>query len=215
MSRNNIFGPLTNLQGVPRSIRDFHAKWFDTYLCDVERDAGYDPRYYSRESNYVLVNLLTGRIVDVSPAIIIVTRGANRAPEKSGRSYDLALDVGIAHVTSGYEGDGAREVAGAFAAATVGMLIHRRSLDGAMDGTLRVASWDDVRLDDLPAEEQMSRAIVRLEFTIIVKDIIDPSGGPAVPIPPPDPTLDPGNWPTVADPQVSPDPRLPTEGVKQ
>jgi hypothetical protein len=200
----NIFGNLTNLHEVSRAVRDFHFKWFDTYLCEVERQAGLTPRYYSRDASYRMVNMVTGRIADLSPTTVIVTRGGNGRPERNGNSYDLPLDIGMAHITSSFEGDGAREAAGAFAAATIGMMMQRRSLDGAMGGQLRVISWDDVRMDDLAETDQLTRAVIRLEFTVAVKGVLQPGAGPADDTPPPDPTPDPGSWPTVATPIVNP-----------
>jgi hypothetical protein len=202
----NLFGPFVNLHDVSRAVRDFHQLWFDTYLCEVERQSGYTPRYYSRDGAYRLVNMLTGRIGDISPVTIIVTRGGNGRPERNGRSYDLPLDIGIAHVTSSFEGDGAREAAGAFAAATVSLMLQQRSLGSALNGRLRVSSWDDIRMDDLPETEQLTRAVLRLEFTVLVKDVVDPAGGPAINTPPADPTLDPGLWPTVATSTTNPSP---------
>jgi hypothetical protein len=113
-----------------------------------------------------MVNMLTGESLTSARLPMIVTRGGNGRPERNGNSYDLPLDIGIAHMTSSFEGDGAREAAGAFAAATVGMMLQRRSLGSAMNGRLRVSSWDDIRMDDLPETDQLTRAVLRLEFTV-------------------------------------------------
>jgi hypothetical protein len=199
MSRTNSIGPLTNLHHVSVAVRDLHRKWIDTYLSDVERDNGLTPRVYTRPASYAMVNLLTAVPgEDMSPSVIIITRGANRSVERQGNSFDVPLDVGIALVTTSYEGDGARDAAGAYAAATAGLLMHRKRLDGAVGGSCIVQSWDDIRLDDLPAEEQRTRAIVRLEFTVLVKDVLRTGvAGFTAPNPPADPTVEPGSRPTV------------------
>jgi hypothetical protein len=205
MSRSNIFGPLTNPQELPVAVRNVIIKWIDTYLSEVERNAGLEPRTLIRPQSYSLVNIITSvPSNEVSPLVLIVTRGLNGTPVKNGDSYDLPLDVGLAIVTNSFMGDEAREAAGRYAIATAGILLHRRTLDGAIEGSCRVESWDDMRLDDLPATEQGSRAIVRLEFTVILKDVLRTGVyGPPTPEPPPDPVPDPGPFPTVAETTVT------------
>jgi hypothetical protein len=203
-----IFGAITNPQDLPRAVEGHLKKWLDTDLAAIEREAGYTPPHYSRPASYLKVNLLEGIPgEESSPAIIIVSRGANGKPEKSARTgtrpyptstISLGMDVGIAVMTSSFEGDGAREVAGAYCWAIAAAMLHRRDLDGRMDGKLHVESLDDLRLDDLPGEEARTRAMLRLEFTIRVNNFIDLGSGPSTPDPPTDPYPAPGNLPTVA-----------------
>lgn len=195
---SDIFGNVVNLQDVPRSVEAHLKKWANTNIAAAERAAGITPPHYSRPMSWMKLNLLEGIPgEEMSPAIIIVTRGGNGKPEQTGRTFNLPLDIGIAIVTSSYDGDGAREVAGALGWSVLAAMIHRRNLDGQMDGKLRVISWDDVRLDDLAGEEARSRAIMRLEFTIMVDGVVDLGAGPTTPDPPLDPYPPPGDWPTV------------------
>lgn len=185
MTDTNLFGPLLNLAvGPSRAIEEFLRRWLDTYMVDVEADAGLNPHTYARPQSWVRVNLLQGLPgEDLSPTLLIVNRGANGRTERQSGTYNVPLAIGIAVVTSSYEGDGAREVAGAIGAAAVGALLHRRNIDGAMNGRLRVESWDDVRLDDVAGEDARTRAICRLEFTIRLNNVVNLRGGPDVPDP--------------------------------
>lgn len=204
MSESDIFGPLINVQDLPRSIEDQIQKWIDFYLAAVERDHGLNPPHYQRPASYMKVNLLEGLPgEDMSPTVIIVTRGGNSKPERRGRVIDLPMDVGIAVVTSSFESDGAREVAGAHGAAISALLMHRRHVDNRMGGSLHVQSWDDVRLDDLSGEESRTRAILRLEFTVLVRGVIELGAGPTTDDPPDDPYQPPGDWPTVLTHQAT------------
>jgi hypothetical protein len=204
------FGPVSNIQDVPRAVEAHVRKWISTYLAAAERAAGHAPTdlpFYARPNSYLKVNLLEGLPGEEnSPTIIIVTRGGNGRPEKSrpaaripyGASHSLPLDIGIAVFTASYDGDGAREVGGAYGWSIAMLMMQRRDLDGAMDGRIRVESWDDIRLDDVAGEEARTRAILRLEFTIRLNDYGDAGQGPTTPNPPSDPYAVPSDWPTVA-----------------
>lgn len=184
MSYLDIFGPMVNLAvGPSRAVEVHLRKWIDTYLVAYEEVNGLDPHTYARPQSWLKVNLLEGIPgEDMSPTVIIASRGANGAPTRQSGHYDILMDVGIAVVTSSFEGDGAREVAGALGTAIVLPLLHK-NLDAPK---MKVISWDDVRLDDLSGEEAKTRAILRLEFTIAAEQVFKREGGPAQPDPPHD-----------------------------
>lgn len=203
MAENDISGPLLNIHDVPRSVEIHLRKWIDTKLSVVERDRGLDERTYARPASYEKVNLLEGiPSEDMSPTVIIVTRGDSGPPERAGRSWSIPLDLGVAAVTTSFSGDGGREVAGAYGAAILGCLLHRRNLDGLMNNKLRVESWDGVRLDDLPGEESRTRGIIRLMFTIRISEIVWNAAGPDIPDPVDEPPEPPPDWPTVLTTQI-------------
>lgn len=200
MSFEAIFGPMTNLAvGPSRAVEDHLRKWVDTYLVAYEEVNGLDQHTYARPQSWLKVNLLEGIPgEDMSPTVVIVSRGANGAPRRQSGHYDIQMDIGIAVVTTSFEGDGAREVAGALGTAIVLPLLHK-NLDAPR---IKVISWDDVRLDDLAGEEAKTRAILRLEFTVAVEQVFKREGGPAEPIPPhddddPPVIIPPGSLPTV------------------
>jgi hypothetical protein len=210
MSDTDIFGPLLNLAvGPSRAVEALLKRWIDTYLAAYERDNSLAPDHYARPASWLQTNVLEGLPgEDQSPTIIVVNRGAQGTPIRQSGGYDVPVSVGTAVVTSSFEGDGAREVAGALGSAILGIMAHRRNVDGAMDGRLRVESWQDFRLDDLPGEESRTRGLLRMEFTINVSNVVKLRGGPAVPDPPHDPDdtgthTPPGSLPTVAEHDVT------------
>lgn len=216
MSDSDIFGPLLNLAvGPSRAVEDFLKEWLDTYMAAYERDNGIPPHTYARPASWLKVNLLEGLPgEDMSPTLITIARGAVGGPQRQNRSYDVPMGIGVAIITSSFEEDGAREVAGAMGAAVLTSMFHKPNLrgvnypNGRMDGRLRVISWSDVRLDDLAGEESRTRAILRMEFTVTVSAVLELNGGPDIP----DPTHDddddgthipPGTLPTVATTKVT------------
>lgn len=201
MSYLDIFGPMANLAVGPSRAVEAHLKtWMNAYLLAFEDLYDLDPYTYARPQSWLKVNLLEGLPgEDMSPTVVIVSRGANGAPTRQSGQYDIMMDIGIAVVTTSFEGDGAREVAGALGTAIVLPMLHKSNIGERMN----VISWDDVRLDDLAGEESKSRAILRLEFTVAVEQVFKRTGGPTTPVPlPPDEddppvVVPPGSLPTV------------------
>jgi hypothetical protein len=179
MSYLDIFGPMINLAvGPSRAVETHLRTWLDTYLVAYEEVNGLVPHTYARPQSWLKVNLLEGIPgEDMSPTVIIASRGANGTPTRRSGHYDIMMDVGIAVVTTSFEGDGAREVAGAIGTAIVLPMLHKN----LAAPKLKVISWDEVRLDDLSGEEAKTRAILRLAFTVAAEQVFKREGGPAVP----------------------------------
>lgn len=203
------FGPLANPHDVGRSIRDHHKKWIDTYLAAVEdfngKPQGPFAGGYARPVTYAIRNVLESLPGEEdTPAIYIVQRGGATDPGQPRRGWDITWQIGIACVTASFEDDGAREVAGAYAIATAGLMLQRRNLDARMDGKLRVVQYVEVRMDDVPGREARNRAIVRQEFLVQQSSVVWSDAGPInLDDPPPDPYVPPGDWPPVEDVQVT------------
>ena len=202
MSDTDIYGPLINLAvGPSRSIKAHLQTWLDTYLAAYERDNALPLYSIARPSTWWQTNLLEGVPgEDMSPTVVIISRGANGPPTRQSGGYDIPLDIGVAVFTSSFEGDGAREVAGAYGAAILAIMSHRRNVDGAMNGRLRVQQWADFRLDDLPGEESRTRGLVRMEFIVSVSNVVKLQGGPVQP----DPSHEPDDTGTHIPPNVFP-----------
>lgn len=184
MSYLDIFGPMVNLAvGPSRAVEEHLKTWMNAYLLAFEDLYDLDPYTYARPQSWLKVNLLEGLPgEDISPTVVIVSRGANGAPRRQSGQYDIMMDIGIAVVTTSFEGDGAREIAGALGTAIVLPMLHKSNISDRM----KVISWDDVRLDDLAGERAGTRAILRLEFTVAVEQVFKRTGGPATPVPIPD-----------------------------
>jgi hypothetical protein len=204
MSDSDLYGPLINLAVGPSRAIEAHLKtWIDTYLSAYESDHGLALYSIARPASWLQKNLLdTYPGEDISPSIITIARGANGKPVRQSGGYDIPLDIGIAVITTSFEGDGAREVGGAYGAAILAILSHRRNIDGALNGRLRVLEFSDYRLDDLPGEESRTRGLVRMEFMINVSNVVKLTGGPITPDPPHDVDdtgthIPPGVFPTV------------------
>jgi hypothetical protein len=204
MSDNDIYGPLINLAVGPSRAVEAHLKaWLDTYLSAYESDNAMDLYSIARPASWIQTNLLASYPgEDISPSIIIIARGANSTPVRQSGGYDIPMDIGIAVVTTSFESDGAREVAGTYGAAILAIMSHRRNIDGRLNGRLRVLGFSDYRLDDLPGEESKTRGLVRMEFIVNVSNIVKLTGGPVQPDPPHDVDdsgthIPPGVLPTV------------------
>lgn len=193
-----LTGPHELTQAVEAHIR----RWIDTYLSEVERQNDLAPRHLARPRAYIhkqRLEALPGE--DQNPAIILVSRGNREAfRQTKGGEVTVPYDLGIAVVVNGTE-DSVRRNGGMYGIAIAGMMLHarRRTLDGQLDGRIRVLDFNQFALEDTLDEDTRSQAIVRLEFTVTIKNAIHIGAGPANPDPPPDPENPPGPWPTVDD----------------
>lgn len=193
-----LTGPHELTQAVEAHIR----KWIDTYLAEVERQNDIEPRHLSRPRAYIhkqRLEALPGE--DQNPAIILVSRGNREAfRNNNGGEITIPYDLGIAAVVNAPE-QYVRRNGGMYGIAIAGLMLHarRRSLDGALDGRVRVLDFNQFQLEDTQDEDSRTQAIVRLEFTVTVKNAIKLGAGPAQPDPPTDPEIPPGPWPTVDD----------------
>lgn len=191
-----LTGPHELTQAVEAHIR----RWIDTYLSEVERQNDVPARHLARPRAYIhkqRLEALPGE--DQNPAIILVSRG-NREQfrEVQGGELTIPYDLGIAAVVNAPE-EYVRRNGGMYGIALAGMMLHarRRTLDGALNNRCRVLEFNQFFLEDTQDEDSRTQAIVRLEFTVTVKNALHIGAGPAQPDPPVDPETPPGPWPTV------------------
>lgn len=193
---NTRFGPLLSLHSVADSLIDLIERWATTYLPAAERDAGWAPGDLPRPAKYwtrQVLEAIPGE--DSTPCVIVVVRGTDEIRRKQDGYYDAILDLGLGIVMMGQSPSNARELAGVYGAAICGIVLHKPTFEDALDGRIRVERLVSIELDDLPPEDQRTRAILRAEFRVLVKDFIRSGVGPKQPDPPVDPLPDPGPWP--------------------
>jgi hypothetical protein len=126
-------------------------------------------------------------------------------PEKDGgQKFRAKYNIGVAAV-AGSGGDDAqtksRRYAYRLGAAARAALMHRQSLDGALQATVRGVDWLDGRNNEVPSDLNRTVWATRQVFSVEIGDVLTKSAGPALPDDlPPDPTDPiPPAWPTVPD----------------
>jgi hypothetical protein len=195
MPTDERFGPLLSLQrpvsdGIMTTLQ-FRER---QYVAAAERDAGWTPGMIAPVKSWNASNRLDAIPGgENTPAVILAVRGAAGPPRRSGRGlYSIPLGVGLAVVAMGQDQDNSREVAGVLGAAFLGIILHHKTFGDALGGRVSLQEWTDYRLDDLPPEDQRTRAIARFDFEILVKDVAQDGIGARIPDPPVDPVIAPG-----------------------
>jgi hypothetical protein len=104
--------------------------------------------------------------------------------------------VGLMVVLSARTVSEAGELVGLYTAAVRTLIVQHPSLGGLATAT----EWRDESYNNAPVEVQRTGQAGLLEFSVYVDDIVSTRGGPATP--PPDPTIEPGDWPLVQEADV-------------
>jgi hypothetical protein len=188
------FGPLYSVhRAVADVIVPFLQERERQYTAAAERDAGWTPGMIGPPKSWNVTDRLDAIPgVENTPSIIVAVRGDSSEPRRSSsrdRMYSLPISVGVAVVTMGQDQANSRELAGVLSAGLLGAMLHFPTFGG--DGRVHLDDWTGYRLDDLPPEDQRTRAIVRMEFVVNVKDVVQGGIGSRIPDPPVDPTPQP------------------------
>lgn len=184
---DDIFGPLLSFHDIERALIEHIGLWLDTYLYARERKNHITPGAIARPRSYLArqdFSLLPGQ--DFLPAIIVISDGLDEEAHMHGDGhYDGIFRFGVAALVHSSEAEPARELAGHYQAALLTLLIQKKKFHGSA----RIEGWSDLAIDDVDVEQTRTYCAARLEFLVRVSDFAASAGGPAAPVPPPQPEL--------------------------
>lgn len=207
----STFGPLTPSTAVERAVTATLKKWIVTYLAEVERQEGLDPRAVPQPVGWAtFADDATARKWPETqmPAIVVMCPGQTEPPRADGDgTYTTRWAVVVAAICRGRPGiaggvEEARHVAQMYATAISGCLLAKGSLGGFAEGV----DWEDESNDEVAHEKVRTLAASRSVFTVEVDGMRRRGGGPLEP--PEDPYAAPAEWPPVTSVEVETD-RLP------
>lgn len=201
MTVSAVFGKIVTGRQVEQAVTAFLQAWLPTYTAEVARQTGRDDTLIAPVRSWSTSNRFARRPEDQLPAGIVISPGISDRPERRGDgSLGAWWRIGVAIVAAGKAGDqdDANELAKLYGAAVRAALAQHPSLGGFADGLELVAeTYDDVPADYLPVG-----AVVEVDADVHVAEIVNTDGGPMQPITP-DPTVPPGDWPTVETTEVT------------
>lgn len=196
----SVFGSLITGSDVEAWVTDTLQTWMATYLGEMERRTGRPGGSLQPPRSYVTVNELVRWPEEQIPAVIIVSPGLADEPARHGDGgYTAGWVVDIGVIVSASSRQATSELAKVYAVAVRAALLQHRSLGGRASGV----SWVDESYDDLPAEQGRTLAAGLGRFHVRAKDVVNSDAGTANPVPPPDPVIPPGDWPTVREDGVT------------
>jgi hypothetical protein len=201
-----FFGPLIGLPDVETAILDTLRAWLPTYLSELERQKGLQPRSLGRPpaaDSYHGGDDFDSWEEDSTPEVIVVCEPTGEA-ERTAAGVFQWYEVQVGCVLIADDEDIARNQAGHWGTASM-LLAQQGSLGGFAQETVIVGS-PKVEFPN-PDERRLARAVAT--FHVWVGPIIDPNAGPIGPNPPGSPGYggDPeapfGDAPTVESSDVT------------
>lgn len=196
----NVFGPIVTGADVEAAALATLQLWMTTYLAEIERQTGRSPHALPPIRSWEIIDDLARWPEDQVPAIVLASPGLAGEPQKGGDgTYQATWHLIVAVIASGRDRGSSRSLAQAYGAAVRTLLLQQPSLGGFATAV----EWIGERYDVLTSEVARTLAGGRLEFTVDVDDVVSIAGAPLHPDPEPDPYVDPGDWPTVVEADVT------------
>lgn len=198
MGAGDIFDVQVSATDVERAVEATIRRWLTTYLAEIERHTGRDPRALPVFRAYVQ-SVDTDRMSeDQLPACVVVCPGLIDRPQRRGDGFqDAGWAVGLAAVVSAKDRDSTIALAKDYIAALRMLVLQQRS----MGGFAEEMEWIDERYDELDTADSRTLVAGIIQFSLHVPKVVNVAAGPVVP--PDDPYAPPVAWTTVQAPSVS------------
>lgn len=205
MTATNQIGPHLTLSRVKRATLAHVQAWLPTYLRDVERAEGVRADGATPLVPGSLPLPRSWRVTDGPvhkwpedqlPAVIFGSPGLDDSgPRRRGDGeHSGRWVVSLTAVVAGRDADVTDWLVGLYTAA-LRLLMVQQPLVAGLD--MEGVTWQDEAYDDLPAQRTRSLKAGTCTFTMQLGGLASSAFGPVAPLP--DPTTDPGPYPTVQD----------------
>lgn len=196
----SIIGRIVLPQHVKNAVAATIRAYLETYLAEVERQEGLDPRTLPVPSEGAYLTRDDDRLErepeDDGPTVIIMTPGTAATPAVDGDgAYRARWPVNIAVVAEARDQNSTSDLAGYYAGAVRALLVQQGSLMGFANGT----TWKGERYGALPADASESIATAINVFEVDISDVVTRGGGPRDPL---DEPYEETELPTVEDVDV-------------
>jgi hypothetical protein len=190
----SVFGTIISAGAVERAVADSLREWISTYIGEIERIEGYDPGSIERPLDVISTSDFEKWPEDQLPVVLVLNAGLAGQPIRRGDGvHEATWLVALAPVVSDVNAADTRTLALAYAAAIRAAILQHKSLGGFAAGL----TWRDENYTDLPFADTRSLMAGRVVFEVTVEGVVRDSGGPPAPLP--DPSDDPGDWPTTSE----------------
>lgn len=180
----SVFGSIVTIDQVKRAVVEHVDRWIETYLAEIERQNGLDPRTINQPASYITVDDegLNKWPEDQLPCVVVMCPGTSDTPRSTSEGVSAAFVVNIAVIVSSITAKDTSEVASYYGAAVNALMVQNQSLGGFAAGTV----WRGVRLDDLAPDDGRTIAAVTNVFAVGVENVVQ-TGSFGLTEPPEDP----------------------------
>ncbi len=194
----SIYGDIKDGTHVEAAVIDHLQLWQTTYLAEVERQNGLEPRYLPELRSFVVVKEFDKWPEDQLPACLVLSPGlAEPATADGGGTYRGKWLLGLAVVCSAPTREDTNRLAKWYISAMRTAMLQHQSLGGFSEKV----DWLDEKFTDLPTEGQRTMSSGQAVFQVEVHGLVDRAGGPTEP--PEDPYNTPENWPDVSSVDIT------------
>lgn len=179
----SIIGRIVLPQHVKNAVAETMRAYIETYLAEVERQEGLDPRSLPVPSEGAYLTRDDDRLEreseDSGPTVIIMTPGTAATPAVDGDGeFRARWAVNVAVIAEARDEESTSDLAGYYAGVVRALLVQQGSLMGFAGGT----TWKGERYGALPADASESIATAINVFEVEVSGVVTRGAGPRDPL---------------------------------
>lgn len=194
----SIFGAIKDGTHVESAMLEHLELWQLTYLAEVERQNGLEPRFLPAIRSFVVVKEFDRWPEDQLPACLVLSPGLAEPPIAEGDGTMRSKWIlGIGLVCSAPTREDTNRLAKWYTSAMRAAILQHPSLGGFAEGV----EWRSETFSDIPSAGQRTMSSGQAVFFVEVRDTVNRLGGPTSP--PEDPYNQPDDWPEVDSVQVT------------
>jgi hypothetical protein len=191
----SVFKQIVSAGTVEDAVAETIKTWMETYLREVERQAGV-VEHLALPRSYNIRPETDSWPEEQLPGLVVVSAGTSAQPIKAGDGvFTAPFRVAAVIFAKGTSKDNVRRNVRLYTAAIRAILLQKRGLGGLSDGII----WESENFhDSIPGAE---RSLAAGDVTVVynIPEIVSFSGGPMAPA---DPVAQPGSeWPEVLHPK--------------
>jgi hypothetical protein len=177
---DEAFGSLISFRDVEVAILEHNRNLIDAWLAARERRVGLPPGQIARPRSYIIKQTFTALPgQERTPMVVVVSDGFEKEPHRRGDGrYDAYMRIGVAAVVYGPDEDKARDLAGHYQSALVGIALKHRS----PGPNISLDDITDMGIDDIDEEASgRSMSAIRLDLCYKVINFTDDASTPKLP----------------------------------
>lgn len=191
---SSVFGNIFVKGQLEQAAQATLELWMPAHLVEVARQLDRPAGPPALPRTYKTVNEFEPEMGDQLPAVLMISTGTDRQPERDGDgTYKAWFSLALGVIANGQDRAESNDLAGIYAAAVRSIFTQRPSLGGFAEGTEFVGeSYVDAPANYLPVG-----CVARLAFSVLVPGVVTALAGPRTP------EVDPAPWPEVETVQTT------------
>lgn len=168
----SVFGDFIHAGEVEQAVKETLQRWFETYLCEMERQTGRTCGQLPLPRSYQIVSESDDPArwpEDQLPSIIILAPGFAEPPTHDGYgAYRVRYQVSVAAMVSANTQGATRQLSRLYGTTVAAILTQNASLGDFASGI----TWTGESFDDIPLDTSRSVACAIENFQVDVDGVL-------------------------------------------